>query len=263
MTKYPLLLTAFVVAAAASTPARADAHGGRRGAVVVAASPSYYYDPFWYGWYGYPFPAAYPVVYDGGSSLRIQVEPRETEVYIDGYYAGTVDDFDGFFQRLHVSPGQHELELYLDGYRTVKQQVYLQPGTTFKVRFTMQKLQAGETAAERPTPPAPQVGAAPPAPMPQAPSAPPTRQRPGPRPQSAPPADNAFGALVVQVQPADAEILVDGELWQSAAGSRLVVQLPPGDHRIEVRKNGFQTFRSTVRIHGGETTPVNVSLVQE
>jgi hypothetical protein len=162
-----------------------------------------------------------------------------------------------------VSPGQHDLELYLDGFRTVKQQVYLQPGTTFKVRYTMQKLQAGETAEERPAPPAPPAGTASPAQTPPPPSAPPTRQRSEPRPQSAPPADNAFGALVVQVQPPDADILVDGEPWQSAAGARLVVQLPPGDHRIEVRKNGFQTFRSTVRIRGGETTPLNVSLAQE
>jgi hypothetical protein len=245
-----------------SAPVRADARGGPRGAVIVAAAPYYFYDPFWYGgWYGYPYPAAYPV-YDNSSSLRIQVEPRQAEVYVDGYFAGTVDDFDGFFQRLHVSPGQHQLELYLDGYRTVKQQIYLQPGTTFKVRYTMQRLQPGDTAEERPTPPAPAAGVAPPR---QAlpPPPPPIRQRPGPRAESAPPADNAFGALVIQVQPSEAEILVDGEPWQSAGGARLVVQLPPGDHRIEIRKNGFQTFRSTVRIRRGETTPINVSLAQE
>src|SRR5262245_22712637 len=39
-------------------------------------------------------------------SLRLEVKPREAEVYIDGYYAGTVDDFDGTFQRLRVVPGQ-------------------------------------------------------------------------------------------------------------------------------------------------------------
>jgi hypothetical protein len=252
-----------VVAAAASAPVRADAHGVPRHAVVVAAAPYYYYDPFWYGWYGYTYPAAYPIVYDNSSSLRIQVEPRETEVYVDGYYAGTVNDFDGFFQRLHVSPGQHEIELFLDGYRAVKQQVYLQPGATFKVRYTMEKLRAGDTSEERPTPQAPPADAAPPAQAPPPSSPPPTRQRPAPRPESAPPADSSFGALVIQVQPADAEILVDGEPWQSADGARLVLQLPPGDHRIEVRKNGFETFRSTVRIRRGETTPVNVSLAQE
>jgi hypothetical protein len=261
-----LLLTGVAVAAIAAAPAGAEAHaGGPHGALVVAAAP-YYYDPFWYGgWYGYQYPAAYPVYYDNSSSLRIQVEPRETEVYIDGYYAGIVNDFDGFFQRLHVSPGQHELELFLDGYRAVKQQVYLQPGATFKVRYTLQKLQAGDTAEERPTPPPAPAGVPTPAPAPPPPAPPPPapRQRSGARPESAPPADDSFGALVIQVQPGDAEIVVDGESWQSAGGARLVLQLPAGEHRIEVRKNGFETYRSTLRIRRGETTPINVSLAQE
>jgi len=267
VSKGSLLLAAAVVVAIAGAPVRVDAHGGPHGAVVVAAAPYYSYDPFWYGPYGYPYPAAYPFVYDNSSSLRIQVAPRETEVYVDSYYAGTVNDFDGFFQRLHVSPGQHEIELFLEGYRVVRQQVYLQPGTTFKIHYTMQKLEAGDASEDRPTPPPPPAGgpagAAPSAQPPAPPPPPPTRQRSGARPESAPPADDAFGALVVQVQPGDAEILVDGEPWQSAGGARLVVQLPPGDHRIEVRKNGFETFRSTVRIRRGETTPLNVSLAQE
>jgi len=268
VTKGPLLLTAFVVALTASAPTRVYAHVDPHGAVVVPAAPYHYYDPFWYGWYGYQYPVAYPV-YDNASSLRIQVEPRQTEVYVDGYYAGTVDDFDGFFQRLHVSSGQHEIELYLDGYRVVKQQIYLQPGATFKIHYKMEKLQAGDVAEERPTPPPVPANAEPPEQAPPPPPPPPARQRSGARPESAPPAppappaDSAFGSMVVQVQPNDAEILVDGESWQSAGGARLVLQLPPGDHRIEVRKNSFETFRTTVRIRRGETTPINVSLVQE
>jgi hypothetical protein len=45
----------------------------------------------------------------------LQVIPRETEVFVDGYFAGRVDDFDGRFQRLHIQPGEHELTLCLDG----------------------------------------------------------------------------------------------------------------------------------------------------
>src|SRR5439155_20300398 len=57
------------------------------------------------------------------ASLRIEATPKQAEVYVDGYYAGIVDDFDGTFQRLHAQPGQHEITLYLDGYRTVRQRV--------------------------------------------------------------------------------------------------------------------------------------------
>ena len=52
------------------------------------------------------------------ASVRLDVKPKEAEVYVDGYYAGVVDDFDGTFQRLRVEPGEHEIELWLDGYRT-------------------------------------------------------------------------------------------------------------------------------------------------
>ena len=38
-----------------------------------------------YGSYGYPI-----------GELRLKVHPRDAQVFIDGYYAGRVDDFDGF-----------------------------------------------------------------------------------------------------------------------------------------------------------------------
>jgi hypothetical protein len=67
-----------------------------------------------YGWYP-PFAYAYGRPY---SSLRLQISPSETEVFVDGYYAGVVDDFDGFMQRLRVEAGEHTIQLYLNGRRT-------------------------------------------------------------------------------------------------------------------------------------------------
>src|SRR4051794_31779177 len=88
------------------------AHGGH---AVIVASPFFYpyYDPFWpfYGWGPYPY-AFYGRQYEPESSARLQVTPRETEVYLDGYLVGTVDDFDGMTQRLRLPAGEHEIELY-------------------------------------------------------------------------------------------------------------------------------------------------------
>jgi hypothetical protein len=186
--------------------------------------------------------------------LRVQVEPRQTEVFVDGYYAGTVDDFDGFFQRLRLEPGEHEIELYLQGYRSMRQKIYLQPGSTFRVRHTMQPLQPGESPDERPIATGVFPAAAPlPAPG----------ERAAGRDASGS-ARSTFGALALRTQPADADVLVDGQPWQSSgSGNQLIVQLPPGDHRVEVRKSGFQTFSTVVRVRRGETTALNVSLVQE
>lgn len=118
----------------------------------------------------YPYPYPYGLAYDVSSSLRLQAEPREAEVYIDGYYAGTVDEFDGVFQRLRIEPGEHEIELYLPGHRSFQRKLYLQPGRTFRIHHTMERLAAGEAEPVKPAPLAP-----PPANRPQRPTSRPPR----------------------------------------------------------------------------------------
>ncbi len=103
-----------------------------------------YYRPFyWYPQAGYSQFGYGRRFFDGSSAVRLEVSPRETEVYIDNYYAGIVDDFDGLFQRLHLEPGSHDITLYLDGYRTVRQRIYVQPTGTFRLRYVMQPLAPG------------------------------------------------------------------------------------------------------------------------
>jgi hypothetical protein len=69
-----------------------------------------YYDP-WYGGY----PARYYERRDDGR-LRLKVRPRAASVYVDGYYTGQVDDFDGIFQSLPLEPGPYSIEIRADGY---------------------------------------------------------------------------------------------------------------------------------------------------
>ena len=51
-----------------------------------------------------------------------------------------------------VAPGEHEIELWLDGYRTVRQKVYLTRDNTFKVKYQMEHLAAGEAPEPKPQP---------------------------------------------------------------------------------------------------------------
>jgi PEGA domain len=266
-------------------PARADAQWRRyrpyRPAVVVVGG---YYDPFWYDpWYGYgyqypfgPPPFRYPYyAYDPGASIRVEVTPKEAEVYVDGYYAGVVDDFDGVFQRLPVEPGEHEIELYMDGYRAVKQRVYTTPRRTFKLKYTMERLGAGEQAEPRPEPPnPPQAGTQPTVPPgPPGPPGPPARGPAGrrmPPPQQPPPPPaqpgqrpeaSAYGSIAIRVQPADADILIDGEKWRGPeAQDRLVIDVAEGRHTIEIQKSGYRAYVTDVQVRRGETTTLNVSL---
>lgn len=239
----------------------------------------FWWDPLWAGpYWGYPYYHYWGGgYYDNSAELRIEVKPKEAQVYVDGYYAGIVDDFNGVFQRLHVRPGNHELALYLSGYRTVTQDLHLGVGQDLKIKFNMVPLGPGEPNQPPPQPTAPPTvqqgyGNEPGAPNT---AAEPRRQvvprraiRPEPaEPGVAPPPENpaeqgqGYGSLVVRVQPAGADIVIDGERWQGPEGSeRLVVQVAEGSHRIEVRKEGYAPFSTTVRVRSGETVPVNVSL---
>jgi len=66
--------------------------------------------------------------------LRLKVKPREAEVYVDGYYEGIVDDFDGVFQRLHVPAGPHHVEIRANGYEPIFFDVQVEPNqaTTYR-----------------------------------------------------------------------------------------------------------------------------------
>ena len=287
-----LAVIALVVLLGMTGTAEAQHRGGR---VVVAPRVivgggyyyrPYFYDPFWfdpwygfaygyqYPWgpYGYPPYGAYRV--DPGASLRLEVKPKEAEVYVDGFYAGIVDDFNGTFQRLSVTPGEHEIELFLDGYRTVHQKLYVTPRKTLNVKYSMEPLAPGEQPEPRPQPPEPPPGAqsgmpgrgeAPPMPQ-QPPSGRPPMRRPQMPPQA--PRDPrsgtqaaGYGTLALRVQPVDAEVTIDGEKWHGPdAQDRLVIDVAEGPHTVQISKSGYRTYVTEVQIRRGETSPLNVSL---
>jgi hypothetical protein len=99
--------------------------------------PYYRHGYFWSAGYYYPrYYFDYAICPDR-AALRVQAYPPETEVYVDGYYAGIVDDFDGFFQRLYVRPGPHEITLRLNGFRTWSAEIYAAPDSTLKLHHEM------------------------------------------------------------------------------------------------------------------------------
>ena len=220
----------------------------------------YFYDPFFgpYPWWAradYPYPY-YPMYYDNRAVLRIIATPKDAAVYVDGFYAGTVHDFNDWFQGLPLPPGGHEIVLFLEGYRTTRDRLYLAPASTVKLRQTLHRLPAGEPSE----PPA----VAPPIPPPAAGAFIPPRTATSvapPAPQ-APPAP-AYGTLSLRVQPANADVFIDGERWSSSDGQRFEIQLPAGTHRLEAVKSGFRKYASEIEVRDGETTKLSVSLTPE
>ena len=105
----------------------------------------YIWDPFWFG-PGYGFSDPWGYGYGGGGGgyaggydqdeiagqggLRIKVKPREARVLVDGTFAGTVDDFDGNFQKLRLDEGAHKVELQADGFEPLRFDVLIVEGQT-------------------------------------------------------------------------------------------------------------------------------------
>ncbi|HSC26255.1 MAG TPA: PEGA domain-containing protein [Vicinamibacterales bacterium] len=240
--------------------------------------PGYYYSPWYYsGWYypyysgfgfglsfgygpwgpypygyRYQYPYAYPYWwYDNTGSARLQITPRHAQVYIDGHFVGLVDEFDGTFQRLHVEIGEHELQVYLEGYRTFTQKVLFTRGTTLRIEHALEPLPPGEPPEPKPTPD-------PAAAQPQYPQAP----GPVPRYPGRVGEESEFGTLSIRVNPPDAEVLVDGQPWDRPEGDvRFSIDLPEGPHRVEVRKEGYRPYVRTVDVRRGRTITLNVSLI--
>jgi hypothetical protein len=89
------------------------------------------YDP-WYGWSPVYAPSASGS--DESGAIRLKVKPPDASVYIDGYYVGIVDDFDGAFQRLRLEPGAHRLEIRSQSYRPLSVDVLIQEDLTITYR---------------------------------------------------------------------------------------------------------------------------------
>jgi hypothetical protein len=204
------------------------------------------------------FPSPGPVIggiFQGNrvATVRTRVTPLDTQVFVDGYLAGTVDDFDGVFQRLQLIPGQHVITLYLPGHRAYHENVYLNPGSSHDIRHTMATLAAGELDDAPPSPRLPPMaGPGQPSPGP-----------PGPLSASGN-RSGQYGVLALRLQPADARVFIDGEEWRSSQPQdRLSLQLGAGRHQLRIEKAGFQTFSEDLEIKRGETSTLNVSLLTQ
>jgi hypothetical protein len=127
-------------------------YGSRFGLSIYGGYPYGYY-PYGYGYpygyygYGYGYPYGYGGYYGYGGGgygygyresayggVRITDAPRDAAVYADGYYVGTVDDFDGTFQRLDLEAGSHHIEIMPQGQQPIAFDVNIRPGQTITYR---------------------------------------------------------------------------------------------------------------------------------
>ena len=135
-------------------------HGGGHGGGYHGGHGGHYgghsygwWGSFGFGWpyyspypYYYPYPYSDPYRYSRYNSrqgaLDLDVAPGNTEVYIDGQYAGKVDSFDGWPEYLWLDEGSYDIAFYLQGFKTNARQITVRRGLVIDIDF---KMESGES----------------------------------------------------------------------------------------------------------------------
>jgi archaellum component FlaG (FlaF/FlaG flagellin family) len=76
---------------------------------------------------------------DATGELKIAATPSRAAVFVDGQYAGHVDEFDGVGQAMLLTPGQHRLRIALPGYLPFDTMVDLRPRQKLKIQTDLVK----------------------------------------------------------------------------------------------------------------------------
>lgn len=269
----------------------------------------YYPRSYWGVYYGYPYwwwagpDYGYPYYYGGGygsygrhggyseeaaGALDLDVAPDKTQVFLDGQYLGTVDDFDGWPQYLWLERGTYDLVLYLPGFKTVAKQISVYPGVVIDVG---DRLEPGESIRpeDLPSKTHERRDARIEQDRRRAREVEEGRGRPGWRdryrgddgrePVREEEMDDDESAddralddrdepsrLKIRIEPSDASVYLDGEfvgtghdLAQRDSGLRV----DPGEHKLAVVRPGRRSVERTFRVAAGEEAELDIELPAE
>ena len=234
-------------------------------------------------WWGYPYHrqyVAYSHDYDAGS-LDLNVKPKKTEVYLNGYYIGKTGAFDGWPGHLNLKEGTYELIFYLEGHETVRKEFTVNAGIVTRDRFQMIPGEAvkpadmsdppEQTRPERPKPRAYATyrrGAT--RSMADHPYAkrrlqPPIADASTPRESDYRDLRDEPARVSFVIEPGDASVYLDGKLVGSAAelqkNEKLL--LDAGEHTLEVIRPGYKPYKQEFTVESGKTLNLDVKLEME
>jgi hypothetical protein len=69
--------------------------------------------------------------------LQLDIDPRRAQVFVDGSYAGVVEEFSGYFHHLELPAGAHDISIVETGYEPLSFHVIVSPGATLTQRATL------------------------------------------------------------------------------------------------------------------------------
>jgi hypothetical protein len=110
----------------------------------------FYWTPYWTGntvwgpwgeYWGPSYPENGPslsqALIEGYGAVDMGVKPGRAEVWVDGRYVAEARDLDGSPSYLWLTAGNHEVEIYRDGYVTFVGEVEVRPGAITEMRVDL------------------------------------------------------------------------------------------------------------------------------
>lgn len=89
--------------------------------------------PFYYG----PEGSSFTLEEGPTGGVQLDVQPWRAAVFVDGVYAGRVDDFKGYYKHLELVAGPHQIAVVESGYQPLVIDAYVVPGDTTTFRATL------------------------------------------------------------------------------------------------------------------------------
>ena len=134
-----VLLASTIMVTSLAPLAYARGRGGARFRGSVRRAPVYFayggygrYAPYGFGYYGGHHHSGGP-----RGKVDFNVEPKESQVFVDGAYIGIADDYNGgFFGSTAVlTPGTHSVRIVAPDGRVKKAKIYVMPGKELNFNF--------------------------------------------------------------------------------------------------------------------------------
>jgi hypothetical protein len=96
------------------------------------------YPVFW-GWGTLPFyvERVSPLTDGPTGGVQLDVQPWRASVFVDGIYAGRVEDFKGYYQHLEAVAGPHQITVVEPGFLPLVFDVLVVPDRTTTFRGTL------------------------------------------------------------------------------------------------------------------------------
>jgi hypothetical protein len=89
----------------------------------------------------YTAAGAYEPLLEGApvGGVQLDIDPRRAQVFVDGTYAGLVEEFSGYFHHLELAAGPHDIAVVSPGYEPLNLHVIVAPGATLTHRDALSR----------------------------------------------------------------------------------------------------------------------------